>query len=205
MILLSASDKIQVSKKGFRPDVSLSSAFTLIELLVVISIIAVLASLALPAVTGALIKGQINQTTSNYRQLYILTQSASLDNVSGGGVGAFPGDLSNSITAWSNALVPAYCSSNTFSSLGAVKGRGSNTLVWFVKSADEPNTIFLSTAGIAGTSNNMNLAATGPYQNKGGAFVTVGGSAITITGTNSPTLTNGTGLISTNASTPFGN
>ncbi len=205
MILLSASDKIQVSKKGFRPDVSLSSAFTLIELLVVISIIAVLASLALPAVTGALIKGQINQTTSNYRQLYILTQSASLDNVSGGGVGAFPGDLSNSITAWSNALVPSYCSSNTFASLGAVKGRGSNTLVWFVKSADEPNTIFLSTAGIAGTSNNMNLAATGPYQNKGGAFVTVGGSAITITGTNSPTLTNGTGLISTNASTPFGN
>jgi prepilin-type N-terminal cleavage/methylation domain-containing protein len=205
MILLSASDKIQVSKKGFRPDVSLSSAFTLIELLVVISIIAVLASLALPAVTGALIKGQINQTTSNYRQLYILTQSASLDNVSGGGVGAFPGDLSNSITAWSNALVPSYCSSNTFASLGAVKGRGSNTLVWFVKSADEPNTIFLSTAGIAGTSNNMNLAATGPYQNKGGAFVTVGGSAITITGTNSPALTNGTGLISTNASTPFGN
>lgn len=205
MILLSASDKIQAAKKGFRPDVSLSSAFTLIELLVVISIIAVLASLALPAVTGALIKGQINQTTSNYRQLYILTQSASLDNVSGGGVGAFPGDLSNSITAWSNALVPAYCSSNSFASLGAVKGRGSNTLVWFVKSADEPNTIFLSTAGIAGTSNNMTLAATGPYQNKGGAFVTVGGSAIMITGTNSPALTNGTGLISTNASTPFGN
>ncbi len=191
--------------RRFRSSVSLSSAFTLIELLVVISIIAVLASLALPAVTGALIKGQINQTTSNYRQLYILTQSASLDSVSAGGAGAFPGDLSNSITAWSNALVPAYCSSNSFASLGAVKGRGSNTLVWFVKSADEPNTIFLSTAGIAGTSNNMTLAATGPYQNKGGAFVTVGGSAISITGTNSPALTNGTGLISTNASTPFGN
>ena len=204
-LLIAREHRFRGTSQRFRSGERGSSAFTLIELLVVISIIAVLASLALPAVTGALVKGQINQTTSNYRQLYIFTQSASLDSVSAGGAGAFPGDVSNSITAWSNALVPAYCSSNSFASLGAVKGRRSNTVVWFVKSADEPNTIFLSTAGITGTSNNMTLAATGPFQKNGGAFVTLGGSAFNITGTNSPALTNGTGLISTNASTAFGN
>jgi prepilin-type N-terminal cleavage/methylation domain-containing protein len=191
--------------KHFKSLRSKIAAFTLIELLVVISIIAVLASLALPAVTGALVKGQITQTTSNYRQLYVLTQSASLDNITAGGAGAFPGDLSNSLAAWSNALVPSYCSSNTFASMGMVKARGSNTLVWFVKSNDDPNTIFVGTAGLGGNSNLITMAPTGPYQNKGGAFVTVGGSAINITGTNSPALTNGTGLIGTNGSAQFSN
>ena len=84
------------------------AAFTLIELLVVISIIAVLASLALPAITGALVKGQIAQTTSNYRQVYILTQSASLDNQQAGGAGCFPGDsTANNGTNWATNLIPA--------------------------------------------------------------------------------------------------
>jgi prepilin-type N-terminal cleavage/methylation domain-containing protein len=46
-------------------------AFTLIELLVVISIIAVLALLAGPALTQALTKGQMTGTLSNARQLYL--------------------------------------------------------------------------------------------------------------------------------------
>ena len=181
------------------------AAFTLIELLVVISIIAVLASLALPAVTGALTKGQIAQTTSNYRQAYILTQSASLDSQQGGGAGAFPGDLNNNVSAWYNALVPAYCSAATLSNLVSVKGQLANTLVWNVTSSSEPSSVFLAVKGISQQgSNGVTYDGSGPYLAKGGALVTVGGSAISFVGTNSAVLTNGTILIggSNTAGTP---
>ncbi len=53
--------------------------FTLVELLVVISIIAVLASLAVPAVTSAIVKGQIIQAVNNARQIHIATMSMAND------------------------------------------------------------------------------------------------------------------------------
>jgi prepilin-type N-terminal cleavage/methylation domain-containing protein len=57
----------------------LQSAFTLIEMLVVISIIAVLAAFAVPALTSALTKGQMTGTMNNGRQLYLAAQQMALD------------------------------------------------------------------------------------------------------------------------------
>lgn len=73
--------------------------FTLIELLVVISIIAILASLAIPAVTSAMTKGQMTQTLNNARQIHLATQSAALDAAANSlsGIG-WPGDITNITT-----------------------------------------------------------------------------------------------------------
>jgi len=67
-------------------------AFTLIELLVVISIIAILASLAIPAVTGALTRGQLTQTLNNARQLHMATQTMAIDSFTAGDGPGWPGD-----------------------------------------------------------------------------------------------------------------
>lgn len=64
-----------------------SSAFTLIELLIVISIIAILASLAIPAAQSVLVRGQLTGTLSNARQLHMVTQTMSLDTFNAGGDG----------------------------------------------------------------------------------------------------------------------
>ena len=84
-------------------------AFTLIELLVVISIIAILASLAIPAVTGALVRGQMTQTLNNARQLHMATQTMSIDTTTAGGDGVSWTYSTNTnaltVQAFSQALV----------------------------------------------------------------------------------------------------
>ena len=158
------------------------AAFTLIELLVVISIIAVLASLALPAITGALVKGQIAQTASNYRQLYILTQTASLDAAQTGQTNiGFPGDVGG-VPAWSNGLINGgYITNTAFASLINVQGLANSSAVYNVSGSGNSQNVFISTGNL---SNGTIAPTVAPYRNKGGALVTVGGAAFSVVGTN---------------------
>ena len=73
------------------------AAFTLVEMLVVIAIIATIAAFALPAITGALTRGQLAQAVNNERQIYLATFSMTTDGTQTGDAKyAWPGDLSTS-------------------------------------------------------------------------------------------------------------
>jgi len=102
-----------------------SSAFTLIELLVVISIIGILAALSLPAITSALVKGQMTQTLSNLKQLHLATQQMVLDGVTTGDADLlWPGDQTTpSWDGWATNIVPSYLSTNDFFKLLSASGR----------------------------------------------------------------------------------
>jgi prepilin-type N-terminal cleavage/methylation domain-containing protein len=93
-----------------------SSGFTLIELLVVISIIAILASLALPAITGALARGQMTQTLSNMKQLHLVAQQMSLDSTTTGDTNVgWPGDLpAKTWAGWAGNVTNGYMNTNDF-------------------------------------------------------------------------------------------
>ena len=73
------------------------AAFTLVEMLVVIAIIATIAAFALPAITGALTRGQLAQAVNNARQIYLSTFSMATDGTQTGDAKyGWPGDLAQS-------------------------------------------------------------------------------------------------------------
>ena len=76
-------------------------AFTLIELLVVITIIAILASIALPVFSSVQEKARVTQDMNNLRQLGIATQTYLNDN---DGVSFLP----ISDEPWTKSLHPKY-------------------------------------------------------------------------------------------------
>jgi len=83
-----------------------TKGFTLIELLVVIAIIGILAAALIPAVTGALVKANLNSQMSNGRQIYISAfDSYMSDPTYGSGEWTFPeaGDFADGM-AYFNGL-----------------------------------------------------------------------------------------------------
>jgi len=99
-----------------------TSAFTLIELLVVISIIGILASLAIPAVLGGISTAQRTAAVSNMKQMHLTCQQMSLDGTTTGDAGlGWPGSYAN-FTTWTTNVTPGYLSSNDFVKVMSVAG-----------------------------------------------------------------------------------
>lgn len=158
------------------------SGFTLIELLVVISIIAILASLALPAITGAMVRGQMTQTLSNMKQLHLASQQMALDATTTGDTNlGWPGDVGGTWSAWATNIVGGnYMSANDFKKMISAPGviptstnpatpGKSAVVVYSVAENSEGGTVFLSSANFTNSSSGGNtlLADAKPYGNKG--------------------------------------
>jgi len=177
------------------------SAFTLIEMLVVISIIAVLAAFAVPALTSALTKGQMTGTLNNGRQLYLAAQQMALDGAANsdpklcwpGDDAAIatvtdymnrlyqndylkPGDLQKLLNApGTNATVTANAAAPPNPASVTLGGATPGFKFFKVKDADSANVIFLETNNY--TYNAALAVGTAPFGDKGFIVQRRGGDA----------------------------
>jgi prepilin-type N-terminal cleavage/methylation domain-containing protein len=174
------------------------SGFTLIEMLVVISIIAVLAAFAVPALTSALTKGQMTGTLNNGRQLYLAAQQMALDGAANsdpnlcwpgddaaiasvnnycdrliGNDYLKPGDLQKLLNApGTNATVAAIAGPPPAVTLG---GATPAFKFFKVKDADSANVVFLETNNY--TYDAALAVGTAPFGDKGFIVQRRGGDA----------------------------
>jgi prepilin-type N-terminal cleavage/methylation domain-containing protein len=180
-----------------------SRGFTLIELLVVISIIAILATFAVPAVTNALNKGQMTGTMNNARQLYLAAFQMATDGAANSDPNyAWPGDdaslrTSTSLQAYIEKLVQndylkggdvqkllsapgATCTvTTTAATPPGVTLEGQSALkVYKVQDVHPANTIFAATSNYVYDATPSATAA--PYGDKGFVVIRKGGDASTL-------------------------
>jgi len=154
--------------------------FTLIELLVVISIIGILASLAIPAVSGALVRGQLTGTLNNARQLHLATQTMDLDNTAAGVGGGWPGASNVSVAnfaGWITALTNGYLSPQEIQKLMTAQSEVAanpptatpNAFnVYQVGNTEDSLSIFITTKNWNATSaTTLPTSANKPYGDKG--------------------------------------
>jgi len=99
-----------------------ANSFTLVELLVVITIIGLLASLAVPAIQGGLDKAKQGVDVSNARQLGIIFFSEANDN---NGIYRVNGDLTNTTPANNFlSIIQGMCSNGVLGSAKILSGQG---------------------------------------------------------------------------------
>lgn len=169
--------------------------FTLIELLVVISIIGILASLAIPAVTGALVRGQMTGTLSNMKQLHLATQSMALDASTTGDTNlGWPGDTGGSWESWASNMVDGkYMSTNDFAKMISAPGvvvaatadpaspGKSAVIAYQVKENSENNAVFLTSANFEYADGGVALSPKSiPFGNKGFVVFRKGGDGVVL-------------------------
>ena len=182
--------------------------------MVVISIIGILAALALPALSSALTKGQMTGTLNNMRQLQLATQQMSLDATTTGDSSiGWPGDCTNtegSVQALFTNMVPTYMQTNDL--LKVCSAPGVAAVAWAnisggtvpfniyaVQSVNPSDTIYLVTkswAGFAQPLNNSN-----PYGTKGFIITHMGGDSEIFYNKQALSGTSGGNLGETNGST----
>lgn len=186
-------------------------AFTLIELLVVISIIAILASLAIPAVSNALVRGQMTQTLNNARQLHLATQTMSIETTTiGDGVSwTYSNSTLLNVGSFSTALLEGkYLTGPDLRKIYAAPGVTvsdtnfqANTIAFKIMQTQESSPsdqVFVITKNW--TSIGTGLSSNAPYADKGFIMFRKGGDGGVFS---RPQDAKSTNIIGTNQLTPL--
>lgn len=168
-----------------------ANSFTLVELLVVISIIGLLAGLAVPAIQGGLDKAKQGVDVSNARQLGIIFFSEANDN---NGIYRVNGDLTNTTVANNFlSIIQGMCSNGVLTSAKILSGQGvvpaisTNTITAaniafgytpnMTTSDDGQIPLILTKGPTSLAQSNITLANTYPWKTKGIVVYRLGNSA----------------------------
>lgn len=191
-----------------------ANSFTLVELLVVISIIALLAGLALPAMNGAITRAQLTAATSNARQIYTGVQMAALDYANTGVGVSWPASgtyssavdyvrdlMTNGVFKLGDSKV--FVCGSGYKAADSIENMTTNNIAYFIYNVgenDEGNTVFLTTKNLelAENYNTTALSTTSnPFGGKGFVVLHKGGDGTSYTTVNALKNTNAIGNLPT--------